>query len=641
MTQESERRRILVIDDNDAIHGDFRKTLEKRTPTQRLAAATAALFDEPVAGAGGTAPAFEVESAMQGQEGFAKVERAVKEGRPYALAFVDMRMPPGWDGVETIQHLWRADPELQVVICTAFTDYSWEQITSALGPSDRFLILKKPFDPMEVCQLATALTEKWKLKRQATLKVAELERMVHERTAELQRMAMLDRLTRLPNRALLHEMLKKASSRASADPAFKFAVHFIDFDRFKVVNDSLGHDVGDQLLIAIADRLRGMPELREEKQDEQRSCFAARLGGDEFVILQSGIREMGEVLALAERLLETLAPGYHLNGFEVNSTASIGISTSDVASHWSDDILRDADSAMYVAKSLGKARYAVFNHEMHEQAVTRLTLESDLRRAIKQGELFLEYQPIVSLADARPVGFEALVRWRHPTRGVVSPADFIPIAEETGLIGELGRWVLHEAVRRLAEWRRTMPEAAELSMSVNCSRKQLADAGFGSYVHATLAELGVPHARLNLEVTESAVMEDPVHVRNLLLDLQSAGMKIHMDDFGTGYSSLNCLHGLPLSVLKIDRSFIHNMSQRRDYAAVINAIIVLAHNLNMQVVAEGVETADHAAILCALECDLAQGYFFSRPLSADKATAFVLASAKGTTNPASLAEAAI
>jgi diguanylate cyclase (GGDEF)-like protein len=623
MTKETERRRILVIDDNDSIHGDFRKTLDRRSSTERLAAAAAALFGDSKSD--GPQPlSFEVESALQGKEGHEMVQKAIRDGRPYALAFVDMRMPPGWDGVETVQHLWEADPELQIVICTAYTDYSWDQIVEKLGATDRLLILKKPFDPIEVCQLATSLSEKWKLKRQAVLKLDQLEKMVHERTADLRRAALTDALTGLPNRASIHDHIKQAIAHAAAHPDSRFAAFFIDFDRFKVINDSQGHKVGDQLLASIADRLCVLLNQQRDNNDlAQAPCIAARLGGDEFVILQRGIRGNDQAVELAEKLIATLNDVYQLGENEVQTTASIGITTSDHAYQWSDEVLRDADSAMYRAKSMGKARYVVFNPEMRDETMRRLTLENDLRKAIDQKQFFLVYQPIVSLTDANLVGFEALLRWRHPQRGIVSPADFIYLAEETGAVVQIGQWVFNEAIHQFRDWVDRFPEAANLTMSINCSIKQLARGRFAKTVMEALGAGGMAPQQLNIEVTESIMMSNPEECRQTLEELRALGVKIHMDDFGTGYSSLNCLHTLPLNVLKIDRSFVHNVSQRRDYAAVIDAIVQLAHNLGMKVVAEGIETADHAAMLCALDCDYGQGYFFSKPLMAEDAAAFI------------------
>lgn len=618
------RHRILVIDDNEAIHSDFRKSLQANSSTERLAAAASMLFDNH-SNISAHSPSFDVESAMQGQEGEQKVAQAVRDGKPYAMAFVDMRMPPGWDGVETIQHLWKADPELQVVICTAYTDYSWNQILEKLGLTDRLLILKKPFDPMEVCQLATALSEKWKLKRQATIKQEELERMVHERTAELRQIALMDKLTGLPNRACLNELLKRLMAKVTADAAFKFGLLFMDFDRFKTINDSLGHRAGDELLIQIAKRLHDLVGAAGAEDFTEDKPLAARLGGDEFVIVLPGVGGVGDCVAVAEKVLAGLTPTYNLNGYEAHSTASIGIAISGPEYKWHEDILRDADSAMYRAKSLGRARHAIFSPEMHQNAVIRLTLENDLRRAMKRDEFILHYQPIVSIQDATVAGFEALVRWQHPERGLIPPADFIPLAEEIDLIIPIGKWVIREAARQMQEWSKQIPAAAALTLSVNCSRRQLIDPNFSAIVSEALAQTGLAANRLQLEITESMVMERPNQTLDGLTELRNLGIRLHMDDFGTGYSSLSCLHKLPLNVLKIDQSFIQNVSQRRDYAAVINAIIQLAHNLGMKVVAEGVESAEQVAMLCALDCDFAQGYLFSKPLGPRQAEEFIRA----------------
>ena len=310
---------------------------------------------------------------------------------------------------------------------------------------------------------------------------------------------------------------------------------------------------------------------------------------------------------------------------EVHSTVSIGIATSENGYQWGDDILRDADSAMYRAKSQGRARYAIFSPEMHQQAMKRITLESDLRRAIQRRELMLHYQPIIAstLEDGRLLGFEALARWAHPVRGMIGPSEFIPVAEEAGIIVELGQWVLGEALGQLERWAAKIPELPPLEISVNCSRRQLADPRFTKSLGALLAKTNVRPQQVNLEVTESVMMNNPQEIRELLLGLKELGVGLQMDDFGTGYSSLHCLHGLPLDVLKIDQSFIRHVSLRRDYAAVIHAIIQLAHNLEMKVVAEGVELPEHVAILSGLDCDAVQGFLFAKPMSADEAETYI------------------
>jgi diguanylate cyclase (GGDEF)-like protein len=606
--------RILVIDDNEAIHADFRKILTSRGPSPDLAGDEAALFGQTQSA--GQRDRFEIDSATQGKEGFEKTAAAVAAGKPYHLAFVDMRMPPGWDGVETIQKLWTADPKLHVVICSAYSDYSWERIISALGTTDRLLILKKPFDELEVRQIATALTSKWLATTQAQVKLSEMEQMVQLRTAELKRVALVDKLTGLPNRELLIDRLSQLIHQGRRDPTRKFAVLFLDFDRFKVVNDSLGHAVGDLLLIAIAERLSN--ETRGTDTVASLGT-AARLGGDEFIVVLDNLREHHDAARVTERLMEALIVPYTVSGHVVHATVSAGVTTNAVGYSNPDDMIRDADTAMYRAKAAGRAQYMLFDQKMHEDAVSRLVLEDDLRKAIELNQLYLNYQPIVSLSDNIPVCFEALVRWKHPTRGLISPLQFIGIAEEIGVIVPLGYWVLREACRQLAEWRRHGPQFGEIAMSVNLSRKQLSDPDLVEQVARIIEETGIRPEDLKLELTESAVMENPDEAVRVLGKIRDLGVELHIDDFGTGYSSLSCLHRFPITGLKIDRAFVEDVQVRRGAAALIKAIVNLAHELGIHVVAEGLELPAQVAYLQALDCDLGQGFRFSKPLSAEAA----------------------
>src|SRR2546421_2225991 len=312
-----------------------------------------------------------------------------------------------------------------VVICTAYSDRSWDEILQKLGVSDRLLILKKPFDPMEVLQLAMALSEKWSLKRAAKLKLDEMESIVQERTRELTRLALHDKLTGLPNRQLLNDRLSQALQHRRRNPNYHFALLFLDFDRFKLINDSLGHEIGDMLLTEIAKRLAQCVRDTDTVAPPTVST-AARLGGDEFVILLDALRQPQDVIRATERLLETLCHPYTINGNEIISTASIGITTSDVGYEQALDMLRDADTAMYHAKAAGKNRFVIFDRCMHEEVTARLSLENDLRHALERGEIVVYYQPIISLFTRQVGGFEALVRWKHPKRGLVAPLEFIP-----------------------------------------------------------------------------------------------------------------------------------------------------------------------------------------------------------------------
>jgi diguanylate cyclase (GGDEF)-like protein/PAS domain S-box-containing protein len=427
-----------------------------------------------------------------------------------------------------------------------------------------------------------------------------------------------DALTGLPNRSLFRERVERCLDRGRGDDGLRFAVLFLDLDRFKVVNDSLGHAAGDALLTTVASRLQHGVRAAAPGA----AATVARMGGDEFTVLLEGLPDAAAPARVAERLLRELALPVDFGGHEVFTNASIGIVQGTAGYASAKDLLRDADVAMYHAKGAGRGTYAVFSGGMHQAAVTRLRLESELRRAVERDELLLHYQPIVSLQTRELVGFEALVRWRREGR-IISPAQFIPVAEDTGLIVQIGDWVLREACERLRFWRDRHRRDAGLFVSVNLSRKQLADPGIVSRIRATLAHTRVPPDALKLEITESALMENADAALPLLEQIRSLGVRLQMDDFGTGYSSLGCLHRFPLSGLKIDRSFVATTSARRDYAAVIQAIITLARNLGVEVVAEGVETAEQVALLQALDCELGQGYYFSKPLSADAADALL------------------
>lgn len=615
----TDARRILIIDDTEAIHADFRKILQLAARPNEVGEQELALF-----GAAQSPPAvtaFEVDSAFQGREGYEKVVRSLSAGKPYQVAFVDMRMPPGWDGVQTIQKLWEADPRLQVVICSAYSEYSFERIVTSLGVTDRLLILKKPFDPLEVSQIAAALTAKWHSAAQAALKLAEMEKLVQLRTSELKQAALIDKLTGLPNRELLNDRLDQLIQHSRRDAQRKFAVLFLDFDRFKLVNDSLGHRNGDLLLIAIAERLRS--EIRDT---DSIACMgtAARLGGDEFVVLLDELRDYHDAARVTERLLEALNKPYVVGGSVVHSTASVGLTTSALNYTKADDMIRDADTAMYRAKAGGRARYMLFDQQMHEDAVGRLMLENDLRQSIEHNELIVHYQPIINLANGDTVGFEALVRWQHPRRGLVPPNLFIPLAEEIGFIVPLGEWVLGAACRQLADWRRRFPEFKDIGVSVNLSRKQLGKADLVDTVAKVLRDTGLPSSCLTLELTESAIMENPDDALRVLERIRGLNVELHLDDFGTGYSSLSCLHRFPISGLKIDRAFVKELPARGDVAVLTKAIINLSHDMGIRVVAEGLELQTQRDFLRTVGCDFGQGFGISRPVAATAAETYLL-----------------
>jgi diguanylate cyclase (GGDEF)-like protein/PAS domain S-box-containing protein len=423
-----------------------------------------------------------------------------------------------------------------------------------------------------------------------------------------------DALTGLPNRALFMDHVKMAIQRSRRSGDRLFAALFLDLDRFKIINDSLGHMVGDQLLVGIAHRLEAC--LRP-------GDTVARLGGDEFTILLEDLASTEDAIEVARRVQEAVTQPFNIGGHEVFTTASIGIALSNTGYERAEDLLRDADTAMYRAKMEGKKRHVVFDKAMHDRAMELLQIETDLRRALTRKEFFLNYQPIVSLETGRVLSFEALVRWRHPERGLVGPGDFIPVAEETGLIVPLGLWVLNEACGQMREWQREGLADESVTISVNLSSRQFSQADLIEQISSALRESGLRAGNLKLEITESMVMENIDTAIDMLTQLRGLGVGLSIDDFGTGYSSLSYLHRFPIDTLKIDRSFVTQMTDNSENAEIVRTIVTLARSLGMAVVAEGVETADQLRQLGDLGCDYGQGYLFSRPVGAGQAAALL------------------
>ncbi len=860
MTTQNNHFRLLIVDDKEAIHDDLKKILSPENPGLNLFGDEALLFGAT------NAPrvAFEIDSAFQGQDGLQCVMRALAENRPYALAFVDVRMPPGWDGVETIEHLWKADPDLQIVICTAHSDYNWNDISRRLGLSDNFVVLKKPFDIIEVSQLAHALTAKWTAMHQARLRVDELDRLVAVRTAELTAsnsrlellaaaleaaansititdpkgtivwtnpafsaisgysadevrgtnrralksgmhdetfykemwqtissgrvwrgevinrrkdgslsqeemtitpvasesgeithyiainhdiaarkqaesalreaeekyrvlfedavvgifqatpdgrllhinrafatmhgyespaellaetsdgaheplvsaeklkewaqvlethgtirgseiqvrckdgtrkwflasiraarsadgkvvlhegsvediterklaqeqvdfLAYYDGLTGLPNRTLMRDRLNQALAIARRKHEC-VALLFLDLDRFKIINDSLGHSFGDLILQQVAGRLKH--EIREEDT-------VARVGGDEFLIVLTNVVSTTEVEAIATRIVNSLSGEFTIQGRSLRVSCSLGVSIFPQHGEDAETLIKNADAAMYSAKEMGCNTLCFFTDEMNARLMESLTLENSLRLATGKGELFLVYQPQVDIGSGSITGMEALLRWQSPELGLVMPDRFIRVAENVGLITEIGAWVLRTACVQMKNWQREgLPV---VPVAVNVSAVQFRQEGFRDLIRQVLRETGLDPCYLELELTESLLLSNADVMFEVLRELKEMGLKLVIDDFGTGYSSLSYLRQFPFTKLKIDRSFIRDVAVNPDDAAITNAIISMSKSLGLKVVAEGVEDLAQLSFLREHQCDEFQGYYFSRPLTVDDA----------------------
>ncbi len=724
--------RILLVDDMPSIHEDFRKILAPPVTTTDMDADEALLFGEPT---GAASVCFEMDSAHQGLEALEKVRASQLAGLPYAMAFIDMRMPPGWDGVETVERLWLEDPRLQIVFCTAFSDYSWAQVLTRLDVRDRLLILKKPFDAIEVYQFANALTTKWQMTEQAAFKMSRLEEAVEERTRELSNaniivqnspvilyrlrgepsfpliyishnitklrhdpktllaspswaqslihpddqakvgeamarvlekdaqgasiefrlcagdgalhwvenrylpvrdkdgrlievegiiiditerkaaeekitlLARTDSLTGLANRSTFTERLWQAFAAAQRG-ALGFAILYLDLDKFKPVNDTFGHPVGDLLLQQVAQRLRTC--TRE-------SDLVARLGGDEFSILQGEVREPANAGRMAAKIQAALAQPYLINGNEINISVSIGISPYVPGNADANAMLVQADLALYRSKDEGRNQYHFHSNDLDQEVLDRMTLAGEIKRAIDQEEFELEYQPQIELATQSIVGMEALVRWNHPTRGLLAPGLFIPIAERTGTIVALGSWVLDRACRQMSIWRSeglTLPIIA-----VNLSLFQLKSGQ--DLVHdvtQTIAKWGLAPSDLEFDVTEATLAQLTWTQNDVLPRLRHLGVKIAIDDFGTEYSSFDYVRAYRVNHLKIAQSFVNRSTSDPECAATIRAIVNFARDIGIGVIAQGVETEQQRDLLTSTDTmTQAQGFHFSKAVGADRA----------------------
>ncbi len=704
-------KRILIIDDDTRIHEDFRKILGEKpemTPFDELENSLFSNEDRS-----GQVFNFELDSAYQGEEGYEKVKQANQNAMPYALAFVDMRMPPGWDGLETIKHIWEVDKNIQLVICTAYSDYSWSEVLYHLGASDRLIILKKPFDMVEVQQIATALTTKWNLGCESIRRLKVIEeseekyrtvvnsvddtivtmdkngeiifvnhnpwkmldeaighnyystitdeyKQIVEGTVKevietgqqknieyatvdenkdvawsegrispyykndevvaatlvasditvrkaLDWQMRHDDLTGLANRSDFVSNVESLIEQVSENGAF--AVIFIDLDHFNLVNDCFGHELGDKVLIEISRILCKSTDSGD---------MLARLGGDEFAILKHVNDNHFEVHEYVELLQERFRIPMIIDGFEIYPSVSMGIVICEGDEDTANSIMRDADAALYHAKSRGRNRYEFFDQEVRERIVKRVSIGSELRQAISNREFEVLYQPLASLVENKITGFEALIRWNHPERGVVSPVDFIPVAEETGLIVPITRIVLETAAMQINEWNKQ--GIGDIKIAVNCSAREFNEQKLDEIIKDIFSENMCDLTQLELELTESSIMDDVSRSIENMRILSDMGLHISIDDFGTGYSSFSYIKRFAIDKLKIDRAFVMDIPGDEDDVAIVEAIIAMAKRLKIKVVAEGVETNEQMELLKKAGCDYMQGYLLGKPMPKDEVT---------------------
>lgn len=586
----------------------------------------------------GRSPAFAVVVARSMSEAVECLRHAVMAGGGFDVVVFDTAASVPDQAELGIESVWQADGRLSVLLRTAGDVDRLAACAEGLLQRESVLVVGSETPAAALRQQVRVLSSKRRFHGIPPVKevsdpaasdprisdlqstIDRLQYQVREyRSAEcrLRHDAFHDPLTSLPNRALLMERLGRCVARSKRRSDYLFAVLFLDLDNFKVINDSLGHRAGDDVLSAVAKRLelclRSIDSAARPIDDT-----TARLGGDEFVVLLDGLQRAEDAAIVADRVQQMLVQSLTIGSHEITVSASMGIAITHDSYDNPDEILRDADTALYRAKELGKGRSLVFTGEMRARAVARLELENDLRKALSNQQFRLHYQPVISLATGHIEMFESLLRWDHPERGVISPAKFIPVAEETGLILDIGKWVLEESCEQVARWQARFGTRCGASVSVNVSGKQLISGDFINQIDRVLRDTGLPSHHLKLEITESVMLEDSELTTDLLSACRQRSIEVFMDDFGTGYSSLSCLHNLPIDAVKLDQTFVRNMGIDGKHAATVQAVVVLAINRGFKVIAEGVERPEDLIQLHALDCHLAQGYFMSMPIPPDE-----------------------
>lgn len=631
MTDFETERRILIIDDQSQIHETFARIFRGDHRNEHELDDFEARFlqdeSDPAEKEPASAPKFSLTHAYSGEEGVYQVQKSIDGDERFSVAFVDMRMPQGMDGLATIKRLWRIDPALQVVICTAYSDHTWDDIVRCLGYSDRLLLLRKPFEQDEARQLALALSEKCRLAIRQEEKLELLKNEVHRRRkaeSELRDIAHRDALTALPNRPFLIQKLEQVLANQGPRRKTYDAILFLDLDNFKIINDSLGHEAGDDLLNQVAMRLQECVRDHDtasrcsdpvDKSDSSAGDETIRLGGDEFVVLLERLAHRDDALLVARRIVQRICEPFQLGDRLVTIGTSVGVAFIDASLTDGHEALRNADTAMYQAKNSGKGQIAVFDQTMHDAVVARHELEAQLRVALRDEKFELRYQPIVNLKTGEIQGVEVLSRWRSDDGEYVPPSEFVPVAEEIGLINHFGEWVLERSMREFSAMMASFDDGQrpEIYLGVNISRRQLGDPFFIDRLQAIIDRTRFKWS-LKLEMSENGDTRHNERSLQTMLDLHQSGVGIHIDDFGKGNSSLTCFHDYPIETVKIDRTFTASITIDHGHAIITQAIVQLAHHLMASIVCQGVESAKQLHLLQQWGCDLAQGYIFAPPL---------------------------
>lgn len=595
-------KRILLVDGNPAIHEDFHKAFCIKADNTKLTEVEGVLFPDKVKKTRtGQAVPYLIDSAYQGEQALKLIQQAVASQRPYAMAFIDLYLISGWNDMATIQRIWEVDPYLQVVICTAYADYSWQELGEGLPRSDNFLILNKPFDVSEIRQLVFYLSKKGEIKNQIQEQIRELEvKVVHQTTH--------DSLTGLGNRSLLTDYIQQVIKKAKQRTQF-FGVLLIALDNLKEINTVFGYAIGDASLKLMAKKL---------KNDSLGVDTIIRLGGNEFVVILASQASEENLVTKVKQLHALFLTPWEIESNSLLVATSIGVSIYPCDGQEADTLFKNADVALYHAKKMGKNNIQFYIKEYHESFLRRMELIASLRHALDARQFVLHYQPLVKSDTSQILGVEALIRWQHPSLGLLYPQEFIPLAEESGLITSIGEWVLKTACIRVKKWQESI--YPELKIAVNVSVHQMCQANSAELIYKILKKTELDPHYLELEIIASHMLKANLDFMQKIHKLKEMGINFSIGNFGVGYANLNCLQYLPFDKVKIDKSFINNVQLNNKENAVVESIIKLAKKLGMTVVAEGVETPEQVAFLFDHHGDQMQGYYFSPPLNEEACT---------------------